>query len=161
MWVKTVKKPTLLQMNAPDDFCCYDGTYLDADATVYLLANNQVGFLTHRDSTTGLIETDYSAEGIRKELLGITLNHDYGAIVFITPTKQATFKNLVDIIDELGIVGHIRYKLTNYPADEERTMLTEYGRYLTTRPTAGKRHPCGFVPHRFGWSASRAVHNPL
>ncbi len=138
MWVKTAEKPTLLQINVPGGFACYYGEHPDADATLFLLANNRIGFLTYRNSTAKLIETDYSAEGIRKELLSITLNHDYGAIVLITPTKSATFKNLVDVIDELRIVGHLQFKLVSFPLPDEGKILDNYKRYLVTRPVSPK-----------------------
>ncbi|WP_018344117.1 ExbD/TolR family protein [Cytophaga aurantiaca] len=71
---------------------------LGKDDAVYWYVMNQ-------DGTTDFHKTDFSEDGIRatlierKKAVGKNLN------VVIKPMKDSKYKNLVDIIDELGILG--------------------------------------------------------
>ncbi len=65
----------------------------------------------------------YGKEGIRKEILKrVKSVHEYciginkpkdGLIVIIKPTKKATYKNLVDILDEMAICKVPTYAIVN------------------------------------------------
>lgn len=137
-WVKLVQRPNYMQGGLPElsKHGCVDP--LAADAHLFLLANNRIGFLTYRPdgSQAEFLETGYSVREIRNQLLGITLNHNYGATIIISPTNQATFKNIVDVLNELQIVGHIRFWLNYDLTSEERIMLEKYERYKATKSTS-------------------------
>lgn len=129
VWLKTAERLNVMQMNIPGGFNCYYGEYPAADATVFLLSDNRIGFLTYHNDEAEFLETDYSAEGIRKQLMSITLNHEYGAIVVVTPTEQATFKNLVDIVDEIRIAGPVRFQLSEKLTSRDRVLVDQVERY--------------------------------
>lgn len=137
VWVKMVQRPNQMQIEAHGGSMCYRDKRPAAAAHVFLLANNRIGFLTYRPNGSGaeFLETHYSTGGIRNQLMGITLNHNYEAIIVITPTEQATFKNLVDILDELKILGNLRFLLSYSPTLEEKSMLVKYKIYKTGNPT--------------------------
>lgn len=137
-WVKLVQRPNYMPNLLPERGKLENPEPASVDAHLFLLANNRIGFLTYRPdgSQAELLETGYSVHEIRDQLLSITLNHDYGAIVAISPTNQATFKNIVDVLDELRIIGHIQYYLNYDLAPEEKAMLRKYERYKATKSTS-------------------------
>jgi biopolymer transport protein ExbD len=74
----------------------------------------------------------YGKEGIRKELLKrvksipeITGDKDKGMIVIIKPTKKSTYKNLVDILDEMAICKVPTYAIVNDFSDPEKKLADE------------------------------------
>ena len=90
----------------------------------------------------GLIETPepggkpqdigYGKEGIRTVLLPrvksipeVTGDKDKGLIVIIKPTKKSTYKNLVDILDEMAICKVPTYAIFNDFSDPEKKLAEE------------------------------------
>lgn len=75
----------------------------------------------------------YGKDGIRKELLSrkksvleysASLNKPKnGIIVIIKPSKKATYRNLVDILDEMAIVDVPTYAIVNEFSPEEQKLL--------------------------------------
>ncbi len=76
--------------------------------------------------------TSYGKEGIRVELLKrvvsvpqVTGDKEKGLIVIIKPTKKSTYKNLVDILDEMAISGVKTYAIVNDFSPEEEKLADE------------------------------------
>ena len=76
--------------------------------------------------------TDYTKDGIRKELLKrvqsipeVMGDKDKGMIVIIKPTKKSTYKNLVDILDEMAICKVPTYAIVNEFTPEENKLAEE------------------------------------
>jgi len=74
----------------------------------------------------------YGAEGIRKELLKrvasvpqVTGDKDKGLIVIIKPTNKSTYKNLVDVLDEMAICKVPTYAIVNDFSDPEKALVNE------------------------------------
>jgi biopolymer transport protein ExbD len=73
-------------------------------------------------------DATYGKEGIRKvllkqkqEVVQYTGNKDKGLIVIIKPSKKSTYRNLVDILDEMAIVDVPTYAIVNdYTEDESK-----------------------------------------
>ena len=72
----------------------------------------------------------YGKDGIRTELLDrkkkviqYTGNKDKGMIVIIKPSKKSTYRNLVDILDEMAIVDVPTYAIVNDFTPEETKLL--------------------------------------
>jgi hypothetical protein len=72
----------------------------------------------------------YGKDGIRKELLSrkklvleYTGNKDKGMIVIIKPSKKSTYRNLVDILDEMAIADVPTYAIVNEYTPEEKKLL--------------------------------------
>ena len=71
----------------------------------------------------------YGKDGIRKELLKrvksvpeVVGDPKKGLIVIIKPTKKSTYKNLVDILDEMAICGVPVYAIVNDFSPEEKVL---------------------------------------
>ena len=75
----------------------------------------------------------YGKDGIRKELLSrrqSVLEYSAskgkpknGIIVIIKPSKKATYRNLVDILDEMAIVDVPTYAIVNEFSQEKQKLL--------------------------------------
>jgi biopolymer transport protein ExbD len=78
--------------------------------------------------------SSYGKEGIRQELLKqvkavpqITGDAEKGLIVIIKPTKKSTYKNLVDVLDEMAICKVPTYAIVNDFLPEESTLMGTSG----------------------------------
>lgn len=74
----------------------------------------------------------YGKNGIRKEILKrvtsipqATGDKDKGMIVIIKPTKLSTYRNLVDILDEMAICDVPTYAIVNDITPEEQKLVDE------------------------------------
>lgn len=74
----------------------------------------------------------YGKNGIRKEILKrvvsipqATGDKDKGMIVIIKPTKKSTYRNLVDILDEMAICDVPTYAIVNDITPEEQKLVDE------------------------------------
>jgi len=74
----------------------------------------------------------YGKNGIRKEILKrvasipqVTGDKKKGMIVIIKPTKKATYRNLVDILDEMAICDVPTYAIVNDITPEEQKLVDE------------------------------------
>ena len=91
---------------------------LGKDDAVYWYVMNQ-------DGTTDFHETDFSKDGIRatlierKKAVGSDLN------VVIKPMKDSKYKNLIDIIDELAILGIGKKALVEATPDDVKLVQAE------------------------------------
>ncbi len=75
-----------------------------------------------------LVETNYSADGIRKALLERN-SAVPDMVVLIKPTNGANYKNVVDILDEMNISNIKRYALVDItPADLEELQKLKEGK---------------------------------
>ncbi|MFZ4106361.1 ExbD/TolR family protein [Flavobacterium sp.] len=104
--------------------------------TVILGANDQIkwfhGLLATPEVGGSPTTTDYSKDGIRKELLKriksvpeVMGDKNKGLIVIIKPTKKSTYKNLVDILDEMAICKVPTYAIVNEFTPEENKLAEE------------------------------------
>lgn len=74
----------------------------------------------------------YGKSGLRKEILRlvkqipeITGDKEKGMIVIIKPTKKSTYRNLVDILDEMAICSVPTYAIVNDISPEEQKLVDE------------------------------------
>lgn len=104
--------------------------------TVILGGNDQIkwyhGLLEAPEPDGKPTTTDYSSNGIRKELLKrvasipqVMGDKDKGMIVIIKPTKKSNYKNLVDILDEMAICKVPSYAIVNDFTPEENKLAEE------------------------------------
>ena len=89
-----------------------------------------VGLLEKPVSGGAPKDFEYGKDGIRKELLSrkqavleYTGTKDKGMIVIIKPTKKSNYRNLVDILDEMAIVGVPTYAIVNEFSPEETKLI--------------------------------------
>jgi len=74
----------------------------------------------------------YGKNGLRKEILKrvvsipqATGNKDKGLIVIIKPSKKSTYRNLVDVLDEMAISAVPTYAIVNDITPEEMVLVNE------------------------------------
>ncbi|WP_284652889.1 ExbD/TolR family protein [Flavobacterium terrisoli] len=74
----------------------------------------------------------YGRNGLRKEILKrvvsvpqITGDKDKGLIVIIKPSKKSTYRNLVDVLDEMAICKVPTYAIVNDITPEEMKLVDE------------------------------------
>jgi biopolymer transport protein ExbD len=141
MLVGELSKPKIMDLTLPDKDPIWDGVINcgagmdDRVITVLLDNNNRIvtysGILGYSDKAPK--EFKYGINGIRKELITkqtAILDYsakmgrpDRGAIVIIKPSKKCSFKNLVDILDEMVIVNIRTYAIVNDFTPEEAKLL--------------------------------------
>ncbi|RAR74185.1 ExbD/TolR family protein [Flavobacterium aciduliphilum] len=108
--------------------------------TIVLGGDNKIkwfhGLLATPEPGGAPTEATYGKEGIRKEILKrVTSVAAYcaaksgskpgdGLIVIIKPTKKATYRNLVDILDEMAICNVPTYAIVNDITPEELKLVT-------------------------------------
>jgi biopolymer transport protein ExbD len=103
--------------------------------TIILGKNNQMKwFMGLSNAPIVAPKSDtYGKDGIRKALLKyrkevpeIMGDAKKGLIVVIKPTKESTYKNLVDILDEMAIVDVPTYAIVpEFPTPEEKAIVDE------------------------------------
>lgn len=141
MLVGELSKPKIMDLSLPDNDPIWDGVThcgagMDDRAITVLLDNNNrivtySGILGYSDEAPK--EFKYGINGIRKELItkqNAMLDYsakmgrpDRGAIVIIKPSKKCSFKNLVDILDEMVIVNIRTYTIVNDFTPDEAKLL--------------------------------------
>lgn len=131
VWLRMLQRPNALGVAFPDPSATFCGEAPRANACLFLLGKNRIGLLAYHSNTTeaDFVETDYSLTGLREKL--IPLLADKSLIVLVTPTEQATFKNLVDVFSVFRQIEGSRFSLRIYSqiTTEERRMLDAYQEY--------------------------------
>ena len=74
----------------------------------------------------------YGKNGLRKEILKrvvsvpqVTGDKDKGLIIIIKPSKKSTYRNLVDVLDEMAICKVPTYAIVNDITPEEMVLVNE------------------------------------
>lgn len=137
MLTTTLSKPQSMSLGLPDkDEKVENDTKVDENRTMTVLLGENgklvryVGILATPVAGGAPKDFSYGKDGIRKELisrkklvLDYTGNKDKGMIVIIKPSKKSNYKNLVDILDEMAIVGVPTYAIVNDFTPEETKLL--------------------------------------
>ncbi len=141
---------SVVPVNIPGGIICDHGERGYPDAHLFLLANNRIGFLqyTRKGREAEFSEIGYSEKEFRTQLIGMTLTHLYGPVVLITPTNESTYKNLVDVLDELNRTGDVGFQLNTELTDEEMSMLSHYQSYKSENPKQPVSMRLNFYPKR-------------
>jgi biopolymer transport protein ExbD len=78
---------------------------------------------------------DIRQDSMRAAISQLKKDDDTGPIVLIKAYKTAKYKNFVDIIDEMSIVGIARYIFTDIDWIEEKLVVDAIGRSTATTPS--------------------------
>ncbi len=141
MVTKELSKPNAMCLGLPEKNPIWDGvihcgagtenrtlTILLGDNDKMIVYSGLLGYPLESPK-----QVKYGTDGIRKELLNknkavLEYSSKYGrpnrgAIVIIKPSKKSNYKNLVDILDEMAIVGIQTYVIINDYTPEESRLL--------------------------------------
>jgi biopolymer transport protein ExbD len=132
-------QPHVLQLQMPaardaHDYADRGGLRNPDMITLILGTNHQVHYYTELNSSLdpstaapALHTTDFSAHGIRKLLL-TWRSSLIRPVILIKPGPQATYRDMVDILDEMNITDQIRYALADLSA-ADRQLLEASGKH--------------------------------
>jgi biopolymer transport protein ExbD len=139
MLTTTLSKPQSMSLGLPDKEDKPDPknqVKVDENRTMTILLGDNdklvryVGLLATPVAGGTPKDFSYGKEGIRKELLSrkekvlqYTGNKDKGMIVIIKPSKKSSYRNLVDVLDEMAIVDVPTYAIVNEYTPEEQKLL--------------------------------------
>jgi biopolymer transport protein ExbD len=141
MLTTTLSKPQSMDLTLPDKEEKTDTKDLkvDENRTMTILLGGKgklvryVGIITTPVEGGAPKDFAYGKDGIRQELISRNkLVKEYstakgkpkdGMIVIIKPSKTSTYRNLVDILDEMAIVGVDTYAIVNDFLPEEQKLL--------------------------------------
>lgn len=139
MLTTTLSKPQSMSLGLPDKEDKPDPknqVKVDENRTMTILLGDDdklvryVGLLATPVSGGTPKDFTYGKDGIRKELLSrkklvleYTGNKDKGMIVIIKPSKKSTYRNLVDILDEMAIADVPTYAIVNEYTPEEKKIV--------------------------------------
>jgi biopolymer transport protein ExbD len=141
MLTTTLSKPQSMNLGLPDKDDPKDkqeDIKVDENRTMTIMLGENdklvryVGLLATPVSGGAPKDFAYGKEGIRKELvsrkksvLQYTGDSKKGMIVIIKPGKKSNYRNLIDILDEMAIVGVPTYAIVNDFSPEEKKLLDE------------------------------------
>lgn len=142
MLTTTLSKPQSMDLTLPDKNNDKDDIDIkvDENKTLTLLLGENGKLVSYKGMINNPLSTPkdftYGKDGIRKELLkrmeevkqysAAKGEPGKGMIVIIKPSKKSTYRNLVDILDEMAIVGVNKtgsYAIVNDFAPEEVKLL--------------------------------------
>lgn len=132
MLTTSLSKPQSMDLGMPDKQkkdAPEDNTLVDERRTMTILLgennkiNNYMGLLATPIEAPKF--TSYGKQGIRKDLLSravsvpqVTGDPKKGLIVIIKPSKKSTYRNLVDILDEMVICKVKTYAIVDITPEE-------------------------------------------
>jgi biopolymer transport protein ExbD len=139
MLTTSLSKPQSMDLSLPDKDPIKDEVPVKVDEnrtmTVMLGANNKIIYYMGLLATpiAGPKDITYGKDGIRREVLKrkkSVLEYSaakgkpkQGIIVIIKPTKKSTYRNLVDILDEMAISGVETYAIVPEFSPEETKLI--------------------------------------
>ncbi len=121
MLTTTFSKPKAMELNMPDK------KPQDADVKMDIKESKAITLLLDSDNRVfwyqglkdpDVQETDYSDGGIRKILYKKSKEIGNGMFVLIKPLDQSSFRNMVDILDEMAITGVPSYAIVEVVKDD-------------------------------------------
>ncbi|MFN3753251.1 ExbD/TolR family protein [Flavobacterium sp.] len=141
MLTTSLSKPQSMDLGLPDkEKPNEDKTDIKVDQrrtmTIIMGKDNKIkwfhGLLDSPEQGGAPADAVYGKNGIRKEILKrvtsipqITGDKDKGMIVIIKPSKKSTYRNLVDILDEMAICNVPTYAIVNEITPEEQKLVDE------------------------------------
>jgi len=132
VWMKRLQLPVVREVHGP-----IRGKFDRREplhTSLFLLDQNKVGFLAYHpeNGSADYVETDYSTSGLRMQLA--RTSSQKRPMLVIKPTAASTYKNLVDVVDEVAIHVRIQYGLEYALTPDEQQMLSAYQGYKRTHP---------------------------
>jgi biopolymer transport protein ExbD len=129
MFTTTFSKPNMMKLNMPekdDEKKEQETQELKQSNTITILMGKEDRIFYYQqavDKVTAadLKETDYSETGIRADIgkLRAAAIDTSKFTVILKPTKEANFKNTVDILDEMEITGNKRFAIVDIQPVEQ------------------------------------------
>ncbi len=114
----TLQKPVVMELGMPekDDKVKETTPLKESQAiTILLDKDNAIYWYQGADPKAAeVIPTDYSAKGIRQVLLRKKAEIGEKFVAVIAATDKSSYKNMVDILDEMAITNNQRYAIVDF-----------------------------------------------
>lgn len=127
MLATTLDKPQVIQLNVPQHPPKTDYAPISAShtMTVFLEKDGHIRYIIGKAaSQRPTVKTVQMGPAFRRLLLEANRNvPDRQLVVLIKPTRESTYKLLVDVLDELAITRIKRYALDNTLTADEQALL--------------------------------------
>lgn len=125
----TLSKPSSMTLNVPDKTKQEETEPLKASnvMTVFLGKDNKAHYIMGKAATEDPeVKTVSMGYDLRKAIQesAATVPGDKFVVV-LKPTKESTYKNMVDVLDEMAIIKIKRYALVDVLTPDEKTLLKE------------------------------------
>jgi biopolymer transport protein ExbD len=120
MMTTTFSKPQTMEINMPVKSTTGETSDTKASQTMTLILgeNDKVFWFKGTPDTANFSTTDYSPNGLRRILIDVNKStKDLTCI--IKPTDKSNYRNMVDALDEMSIIGIKRYALVSDFAPDE------------------------------------------
>jgi biopolymer transport protein ExbD len=108
----TFNQPKTMEIRMPEKTLHNEAVDINHKRVVTLILGSNDRIYWYKGFETVVAETDYSTAGIRQVLLGLNKSIK-GMVVFIKPSEESRYQNLVDILDEMAITEITRYYLVD------------------------------------------------
>ena len=137
MFTTTFSKPNMMKLNMPEK----NDEEPEDQETSEIKLSNTISIVMGKDdrifyyqqavsdvTAADLIETDYSEKGIRAEIMKKKMSAIDSSkfTVILKPTKEATFKNTVDILDEMDITKTKIFAIQNMSQVEDNAVAAKW-----------------------------------
>lgn len=128
MFTTTFSKPNVMGLNMPpkqDKPISDEPINIDVKNSISIIIGGDNKVYWHQEEQQDLnpqtlIETDYSKDGIRKEILAARkrAKDEEKFTVIIKPTDDSNYENLVNVLDEMEITQSTRYGIVDPSPNE-------------------------------------------
>jgi biopolymer transport protein ExbD len=120
----TFYKPYVMNILMPEDDPKAQPPQVNYKRVVTLILGANDKIYWYKGSENAVEVTDYSSGGIRQVLLQLN-GSIKGMVVFIKPSDESRYQNLVDILDEMTIIGISRYYLADITFNDINLVKTK------------------------------------
>jgi biopolymer transport protein ExbD len=96
--------------------------YASGTISIFIGADDQVFYQQGLDKT--LQRSNYAPEGIRKVLMDKKRQSAEKCFVVVKATQQAKYKNLIDLLDEIKVMGITNFAITDLN-DADKALLAQ------------------------------------
>jgi biopolymer transport protein ExbD len=122
MLTTTLAKPVTMQLNMPDKTETKETSPVKLSETLTVCPDvDKVYYYQGIPTEAGTVMqvTDYSDTGIRKVIADLKKKVGSNFTIVIKLTKQAKYRNMIDMLDECAITNNKRYALLDIDPDTE------------------------------------------
>jgi biopolymer transport protein ExbD len=127
----TLSKPSSMTLNVPDKTKDVKTSDLKASKvmTLFLGKDNKVYYVVGLAASEVATEADIKSVGygydLRKAIMESQRKIGKDIVVVVKPTKESTYRNMVDVLDEMAITHQKTYALVDVLTPDEKKMLKE------------------------------------
>ncbi|WP_266362838.1 ExbD/TolR family protein [Tellurirhabdus rosea] len=124
----TLSKPSSMTLNVPDKTEKIETEPLKSSKvmTVFLGKFDQVHYIVGKAASEDPeLKTARAGQEVRDAILQAKAQIGQDFVVVIKPTKEATYKNMVDILDEMAITKTKRYALVDMLTPDEEKLIAD------------------------------------